>query len=345
MILSIVIFLLLLSAYKAKWLFLSERRTLTNLLKYIMAILVVNGHLLTYHTSYSILAHELNIGYLCVSMFLFFSGYGLMYSWSKKGDSYLKDFIKKRLGRVIIPLMTTYAITLPIYYFIMGDIDWRNVLLTITWGGPYLQYSWYVTVIILLYLIFYVSAKYSKNKERCLIFNGGGIIVLAITFLLTKQPAWYIYSLPAFFIGLCHQVWEAPINHFLSGDKRFLIVISFLIFVLSFRWDEIFDFSEELSRWRYVYCSFYVSSIFFVIIMTFIINRMRVPWIDKIKIGKGSILHSFYEVYLIQNACAILLKPYIHIEWLYVLSSLFFTIIVAWGLYLFNMTLSKVVLK
>lgn len=79
--------------------------------------------------------------------------------------------------------------------------------------------------------------------------------------------------------------------------------------------------------------------------MTFIISRLRIKGSDDMKTGKYTILKSFYEVYLVQNACAILLKPYIHIDWLYVLGSLLLTILVAWGEYMINTKLSKVILK
>ncbi|WP_259317952.1 acyltransferase family protein [Bacteroides stercoris] len=60
------------------------------------------------------LATECRFGSLSVSIFFFLSGYGLICSYNLKGEKYLKGFLIHRIGKVIIPLLTAYAIYIPL---------------------------------------------------------------------------------------------------------------------------------------------------------------------------------------------------------------------------------------
>lgn len=69
---------------------LSQKRSLCDWVRYIAALLIVNGHLFLFYNPESILTPYMNLGACCVSIFFFFSGYGLMTSYERKGDAYLK---------------------------------------------------------------------------------------------------------------------------------------------------------------------------------------------------------------------------------------------------------------
>lgn len=94
---------------------LSEKQKFTDVLKFVTALFVVNGHLFVFRGGPHSWAQEMNIGPLCVSLFFFLSGYGLMCSYERKGAAYFKGFLSHRLGRVIFPLITAYIVTLPVY--------------------------------------------------------------------------------------------------------------------------------------------------------------------------------------------------------------------------------------
>lgn len=93
---------------------LYEKRNLTDVIKWIAAIAVVISHLFTFYMHNPTLAAECRFGSLSVSIFFFLSGYGLICSYSLKGEKYLKGFLIHRMGKVIIPLLTAYAIYIPL---------------------------------------------------------------------------------------------------------------------------------------------------------------------------------------------------------------------------------------
>ena len=99
---------------------LYEKRNLTDLVKWIAAIAVVISHLCTFYMHSPTFALGVYVySYIFSSNFLLFiffflSGYGLICSYNLKGEKYLKGFLIHRIGKVIIPLLTAYAIYIPL---------------------------------------------------------------------------------------------------------------------------------------------------------------------------------------------------------------------------------------
>ena len=54
---------------------------------------------------------------LMVTMFLFYSGYGVMESIKRKGDDYIKSFPKKRILTTLINLFINSSISSLVLYF------------------------------------------------------------------------------------------------------------------------------------------------------------------------------------------------------------------------------------
>lgn len=64
---------------------LSNKRIITDITKFIAALLVVNGHTFMYYSGMPEVVSWLNLGAQCVSLFLFFSEYGLMCAYENDG--------------------------------------------------------------------------------------------------------------------------------------------------------------------------------------------------------------------------------------------------------------------
>jgi len=211
------------------------------------------------------------------------SGYGLSYSYLKKGEIYLTGFLSKRIIGVLIPLITAYAIALPIYSYFVGPIDWENVFGTMYWGGPYLQYSWYVTEIVVLYVMYYLSMKRKAPYISNIKFLSLCVCFLMFVLFICRQPEWYIISLPAFILGLWLPIFENGINgklfNNLLQDNRKLFMLSMclsLMFIITFRWDIIANIVISLNRNRFYFVNGFVYNILFAILMYIILTRVKV---------------------------------------------------------------------
>lgn len=282
---------------------LSEKQSLCTVIKFIAALLVVNGHLFIFGNPSSPFTRFMNFGPCCVSLFLFFSGYGLIYSYKKQGDAYLKSFFSRRFVKLLIPLTTAYIITLPIYSLLKAPINWNNVFGTLLWGGPYLKFSWYVSEIAGIYLLFYVTMRCKKGLADKLIILSIEISILMAVLFIADQPIWYIVSLPGFIAGIWYQYFEKSIISRLSV-QRILPFITIIALVWFIAWQWHYTGGKFLTAYRYEFISMFLSSLLFpviVIALTFTV-RITPPNLQ--------ITHSFYEVYLLQNAAMIIASSF-----------------------------------
>ena len=133
-----------------------------------------------------------------VAVFFFLSSYGLSISQQKKKYS-LRSFFVKRLARVYIPLVITNILWLMLRYdgqdLLQTSLQILNLkdLLDIV--------TWFCNVIIVCYIIFYVSNMLARNWAKLLC---NWTLTLALAVLLSKLwPKYpcYVYSLIAFPLG------------------------------------------------------------------------------------------------------------------------------------------------
>lgn len=253
---------------------LSSKRQLTDVTKFILALLVVNGHLFMFYSGMPDVARWMNLGAQCVSLFLFFSAYGVMCAYERKGKSYLKGFLSRRIGRVLLPLVTAYAVSLPIYAIFNGPIDWINVLKTVGWGGPYLKFSWYVTEIVVLYVLFYCSARISSSVRMLAWVLSAAVLVLMAVLFVCKQPVWYINGLSCFILGLWFHEYESTIVSFLNKAKWPVLAILTICFFAEFQWHYVKDVLPSLSAWRYEYIAMYLSNVLFVLLVVTVLEML-----------------------------------------------------------------------
>ncbi len=126
-----------------------------------------------YHTSNTVNCGVLflpiqTIGFLMVAMFFFFSGYGLIYSLNHKKD-YMKSFVKKRAIAFLLPYCISLIVYLLYYSIFSEGFKFSRVILQFFYGDTVVRYSWFVFVLLQLYIIFYFSFRFIKSKKTAYI--------------------------------------------------------------------------------------------------------------------------------------------------------------------------------
>ncbi len=105
-----------------------------------------------------------DMGYLFVAVFLFYSGYGLYKSKQTK-PNYLQGFFRKR----ILPLMAGFYITAWVFLIVrlaMGESMSFPRMLYYVFGLQLCNtYSWFPIALTIFYLAFYFSFKYIKSER------------------------------------------------------------------------------------------------------------------------------------------------------------------------------------
>lgn len=224
---------------------LCEKRNLTDLVKLIAAIAVVVCHLFTFYMHNPAWAAESQFGSLSVSIFFFLSGYGLMCSYSLKGKKYLEGFCIHRISKIIIPLLTAYIIYIPILRLINHTGGVIEAIQRLFSSNPLLPYSWYVTEITLLYLLFYLVMRFIPRYKLPALSLA--IVFMLAGMLLAGLPHWWINASPCFIIGLWYYKYEHPIMNQMNKVKKWHFITLILLFLCTYRLDIVQDHIQILS--------------------------------------------------------------------------------------------------
>lgn len=217
-----------------------------------------------------------NNGSMGVEMFLFLSGIGLYYSFSKKPK--LLDFYKKRISNVyIIYLIIALPYVIWRCFFFEHDgilrffEDWSGARF---WNGT-MREIWYVPTIIVLYLFYPLIHK--------VMFCKGGKYAVAITAITTvawfglcfgyKQIAPDSYSrleiavtrVPSFLIGCC-------CGKFVFEKKKFGVG-AYLLFAVGILLKIVcFFLSDDIFLYRLSTCFLIISLLFIVAVFVQLVN-------------------------------------------------------------------------
>ncbi|MBQ4051316.1 MAG: hypothetical protein IJD13_06765, partial [Oscillospiraceae bacterium] len=92
------------------------------------------------------------MGQLIVSLFLFYSGYGIYESYCKKGESYVRSFPKKRFLTVLLHFDITVLLYLLMNLIFGRQYTLGRYLLALTGWYSVGNSSWFIFVTLLLYI-------------------------------------------------------------------------------------------------------------------------------------------------------------------------------------------------
>ncbi len=202
----------------------------TGAIKGIFVIIVVLSHVRQYVDLKGNPFHEpfqefmLFLGQLMVVMFLFYSGYGVLLGINKK-EGYVKTIPTKRVLKVLLH----YDIAILIFYLVglaLGkDYPIKKLLLSFIGLDAVGNSVWFIFVIIILYLINFVSFIFVKKRvvlgtAITTVLSVGAAVVL---FILKKNEYWWYDTLLCYPLGMWFALAKPYIDKILlpSFDRWF----------------------------------------------------------------------------------------------------------------------------
>ena len=165
----------------------------TTALRGALAIIIILHHMSERIQNTKIFLILMHSGYLVVSVFFFLSGVGLIAS-IKKGSAYLHKFLTHRVLYFLIVYLFVTVLYI-IEKILTGKITSINYILkSFVSFNPIASNSWYMIVLILYYLIFWISFKiFKSSNQKAIIAVFLFQIALTIIFVLCGAPSiWYI---------------------------------------------------------------------------------------------------------------------------------------------------------
>ena len=232
-----------------------------------------------------ILLPFVNAGAYFVAIFFFCSGYGLLKSYDSK-PGYLKGFIKKRIVKsIVLPFYVDVLIYGALYALVKIHLEKEQWICNLTGITMMNQYAWFPIVLAILYIVFFLTFRFVKNRKACFAIIFVFIILMGIGCMIEGHCAWWtgpdnwwvseyywtneakwwmgekifwfhgewwVNSAPAFFTGLVFANYEKKIVKFFKENywKRFfiLVIITEVCFALSDFGQKKFGYWTEFNR-------------------------------------------------------------------------------------------------
>ena len=290
-------------------------RGLTDLLKFVACIFVAMSHYCGYalvngvssNLFYKVIAA--NGGYIGVTLFFFFSGYGLMRSDMKKHLKFWQ-FIKRRLVKSYFPAvlvsllwlgvaaLTSYSLLCNQHYFL--GVVWRfndEVL-------------WFVRSIMVLYIAFGLYRFFHSISQRI------QWIILLIVGVISYYFLYHFrigstISIPFFFIGVLAASYGNTVRLILQNVFAvFALVLILIVLLWFFRNDNFL---------LHVWINFFVICILLWVLSRWNITITLLPkWLGSCS----------YDIYLVHNKAHLLILYFFGTDclWLFLSVSTLFTI-------------------
>lgn len=196
--------------------YLSKDTTLS--IKGLFVILVFLSHIKNYVDFSSILLDQYVIdflyalGQLMVTMFLFYSGYGVYESIKKKGFDYIRKMPKNRILKTFI----NFALAI-ILFWLCGLLMNKNyslqrVLLSLSGWTSIGNSNWYMFAIFTLYIITYLCFRVIRDRPSLSIFMVTLCSLIYVYVISKYQPDRFTNTYLCYAAGLWYSYFQEKID-------------------------------------------------------------------------------------------------------------------------------------
>lgn len=183
----------------------------TNAIKGIFVILVFFRHLTQYLTLDG--TYDAWFGYfnealkqLLVTMFLFYSGYGVMEAIKSKGMSYVKRIPIQRALKVLVHFDIAVVLYLIAAYFMGRTFPIRRILLSFIGWGTVGNSNWYIVAIIVTYIATAISFFIFRKNKYIAAVCCTMLCILYIVFIMPHKPSRYYNTILCYAMGMWYSL-------------------------------------------------------------------------------------------------------------------------------------------
>lgn len=252
-------------------------------LRGILAVCVMLTHLCPYLEEDAPLLTDFCLwGPPSVACFFLLAGYGLAFSYKKKGEAYLHGFFKKRLFRLLWPLlfMTIVYQSFRLYH---KSFDWMEML-----GDPS-PMSWFIYALVIWYVGYYLSFKIGKTRKIQLLL----VWIFTLTYLVftisLKQDYYYISIIPLP-MAITYVFYEERAKSFILEHEEVIWWIVVLAVLVVMGYAVAGQYGVKLRGWSF---PVYTLVPWVIVYITYYLGGCK----NKITNFLGKISYEFYIVH------------------------------------------------
>lgn len=197
----------------------------TNVLKAILPFGIIVHHI-SFNFPQNILLNDFHFtGPYIVGIFFFISGYALEFQYYKNKINL--NGLVKRIKKLLIPLVLPSTLYLILIICIEKQTIVEILKLNFNNGQIFLPHTWFITILIAMYILYYTSRHLFKNNHTYLLFLS---FIFTLFFILIKKTGnSHIYSSNyAFIIGIAFKQNEKKIINWASKWSFYLTCLILL---------------------------------------------------------------------------------------------------------------------
>lgn len=172
-----------------------------------------------------------------VSVFFFFTGYGLTKQHLLK-DNYSQKYFLKRLPKVVIPYILATFIYVAVDFVFLGFLyPVSGIFNAIACGNPVVTASWYVLHVIAFYIWFWFMMKIARKNRLLLVILA--VLYYVLTTLFCMKMGWggHWWSTSfGLFVGVIWASFEKEINVFCKNHYWIAFAAALILLLLNLFW-------------------------------------------------------------------------------------------------------------
>lgn len=154
-------------------------------------------------------------GQMMVTLFLFYSGYGIMESIKKKNSSYINQMPKKRILATLIRFDIAVILFVVLGLVLRTEMSLPQIFLSLIAWESVGNSNWYIFVVLLLYFMTYVSFKLVHTDKYIVPVIACGAMVCAFIigfwYFDIKPTYWYDTAL-CYILGMLYSLAKEKIH-------------------------------------------------------------------------------------------------------------------------------------
>ena len=202
------------------------------------------------------------IGYWFVGIFLFCSGYGLYVSFKNRADYLTKGYFKRRILPLIVAFYSTEMIFLLARFLMHEKMRPWDVFWYVTGLKQSNPNAWYVIAMPYLYLAFYISFRFIKNKRVAILvlcafalaYITAGTIINHNDWLMKGE--WWYNSIHFFPTGIIFAANEEKITTHIKKLYWLYLILALILILPLYAVSEftqgVFSYYGEMWRANFV---------------------------------------------------------------------------------------------
>lgn len=195
-------------------------------IKGIFILCVFFSHFMQYVGKMGGAVIDLHLGQMMVTLFLFYSGFGVMESIRVKGDAYVRQMPYKRMLTTFLNFDVAVLAFIVLDLLLGRSLDWSQALLSFIGWDSVGNSNWYIFVILVCYALAWLSSVRARWRPWAGWITLGATAVCWFLLSFVKESYWYD-TISCFPVGMLYSRYRVSIERIM--ERWYFLIIGVVI--------------------------------------------------------------------------------------------------------------------